>query len=257
MANTGSLATTDSAVTAQLDSSTAIALAQITGTWTGTLNFEASADGGTTWVAVRGVSGTATATSTTSNGNWRLMVGGYTQARVRFNPASSGTAVVAINTSSAEDSVVVQNIPAVGSAASAASIPVVIASDQAAFVVNPVAPTENTYLASGSRNSTQTQGDQTNATFKGIAVILDVTVIGTGNITLEIDAKDALSGKYYVLLTGAAVSSNSTNVYTVYPSIVNAANVSASNVLPKTWRIKVTANNGNAVTYSVGYNLLP
>lgn len=146
---------------------------------------------------------------------------------------------------------------ALGQGLMAASMSVAIASDQSAVPVTLPVPTENQYLASGSRNSTQTQADQTNTLYRGIAVILDVTVIGTGNITLEIDAKDSVSGKYYVLLTGAAVSSNSTNVYTVYPSIVNTANVSASNVLPKTWRIKVTANNGNAVTYSVGYNLLP
>ena len=148
---------------------------------------------------------------------------------------------------------------ALGQALMAASMPVVIASDQSAVPVTMPAPTENTYLTSASRTTTQTQADQTNTLFRGICVILDVTVNagGSGSITLEIDAKDPTSGKYYSLLTGAAVVTVTTNTYTVYPSAANTANVSASGVLPKTYRIKVTANNANPVTYTVGYNLLP
>lgn len=107
-------------------------------------------------------------------------------------------------------------------------------------------------LASAARTTTQTQADQTNSGGRGIIVVLDVTVIGTGNITLEIDGKDPVSGKYYAILTGAAVSSNSTNIYRVYPGLTAAANATANDVLPRTWRVKVTANNANAVTYSVG-----
>ena len=111
-------------------------------------------------------------------------------------------------------------------------------------------------LASVAQTLTQTQPDQDNPDCRGIAVILDMTVVGTGSVTLEIDGKDPASGKYVALLTGAAVITNSTNVYRIYPGLTAAANAVASDVLWRTWRIKVTANNANAATYSVGAILL-
>lgn len=111
-------------------------------------------------------------------------------------------------------------------------------------------------LASASRTTTQTSADITNYNHAGIHVVLDMTVVGTGSVTLTIDGKDGVSGKYYTILSGAAVTTNSTNVYKVYPGITAAANASASDVLPRTFRIVVTANNANAATYSVGYSLI-
>jgi hypothetical protein len=113
-----------------------------------------------------------------------------------------------------------------------------------------------TVLASAARTTTQTQADQTNYNHRGIIVVLDMTTVGTGSVTLEIDGKDPVSGKYYALLTGAAVTTNSTNVYRVYPGLTAAANATANDVLPRTWRIKVTANNANSATYSVGAMIL-
>lgn len=113
------------------------------------------------------------------------------------------------------------------------------------------------FLASAARTTTQTGADTTNYGWSGIQVVLDMTVVGTGSVTLTIQGKDAVSGKYFTLLAGAAVVTNVTNVYTVYPGITAAANVSASFVLPRVFRILVTANNANSATYSVGYCLLP
>lgn len=114
-----------------------------------------------------------------------------------------------------------------------------------------------TAIASAVYNSTQTQADQTNYNWRGITVVMDATaVVSAGSFTLEIDGKDPVSGKYYSLLTGAAVSTVSTNVYSVYPGITATANVSASAVLPRTFRIKATFNSGTSLTFSVGYMLL-
>lgn len=109
-----------------------------------------------------------------------------------------------------------------------------------------------TLLASAARTTTQTVADQTNYNGRGVTVTLDVTVIGTGSITLEIDGKDTASGKYVALLTGVAVTANGTTQYTVYPGVTAAANAAVSMILPRTWRVVVTANNANSVTYSVG-----
>lgn len=116
---------------------------------------------------------------------------------------------------------------------------------------------EATLLASASRTTTQTGADITN--YNGLAavvVVLDMTTVGTGSVTLTIEGKDTASGKYYTLLAGAAVVTNSTNRYMVSPHIAAAANAIAMDILPRKFRINVTANNANAATYSVGYNLI-
>lgn len=111
-------------------------------------------------------------------------------------------------------------------------------------------------VASAAYTTTQTQADQTNYNHRGVVVVLNVTNAGTGSVTLEIDGKDPVSGAYYALLTSAAVTTNSTNVYRVYPGLTAVANATVSDVLPRTWRVKVTAGNANPITYSVGCMLI-
>lgn len=114
-----------------------------------------------------------------------------------------------------------------------------------------------TLLASAARTTTQTSADIIN--YNGISalvVTLDMTTVGTGSVTLSINGKDTASGKYYTILTGSAVTTNSTNVYRVGPKIAAVANSIAQDYLPRTFQIVVTANNANSATYSVGYSLL-
>lgn len=112
-----------------------------------------------------------------------------------------------------------------------------------------------TLLASASRTTTQVSADIVVYNERYLDLILDMTVVGTGSVTVLIEGKDPASGKYYTLLAGAAVITNSTNVYRIGPTLVAAANAVAQFALPRTIRITVTANNANAATYSVGYNL--
>ena len=82
---------------------------------------------------------------------------------------------------------------------------------------------------------------------------MDATAVtAAGSFTLTIQGKDETSGKYYTLLAGAAVSTVSTNVYTVYPGAPVTANVSANSPLPRTWRVIATYNSGTDLTFSVG-----
>lgn len=109
-------------------------------------------------------------------------------------------------------------------------------------------------LPSVSRTTTQTSSDLTNVSGAGsLTVILDMTTVGTGSVVLSIDGKDPASGKYYNLLTGANVTTNSTNRYRVGPSIAASANAIAQDYMPRTFRIVVTANNANPAVYTVGY----
>src|SRR5579863_8546346 len=66
-----------------------------------TLQFEASGDGGSTWVAlnVTQSNSTTAVTSTTGTGTWQANVAGYTQVRIRCSTFVSGSAVVSILTS--------------------------------------------------------------------------------------------------------------------------------------------------------------
>ena len=107
-----------------------------------------------------------------------------------------------------------------------------------------------------SATTTQTGPDFTNPAARGVKVFVMTTVIGTGSITLSIQAKDPASGTYITLLAGAAIVTNTTNVYTLFPGAPVAANVSANDELPYTWRLLVTANNANAATYTVGFSTL-
>lgn len=114
---------------------------------------------------------------------------------------------------------------------------------------------EVTLLASAARTTTQTSADLINYNGKKLVVVLDMTVVGTGSVTVSIDGKDTASGKYYNILTGAAITTNSTNRYRVGELLATVANSVAQDYLPRVFRIVVTANNANSATYSVGYNI--
>lgn len=110
-------------------------------------------------------------------------------------------------------------------------------------------------IAAGS-TTTVTGPDMANPAAGGVKVVVVTTVIGTGSITVSIQGKDVASGTYYTILAGAAIVTNTTNVYTVFPGAPVAANVSANDALPYTWRILVTANNANPATFTVGFSTL-
>jgi hypothetical protein len=70
---------------------------QITGTWSGTITFEATVDG-TNWVAISVTPfASVTLTSTaTANGCWSVQNVGFAGLRARFSTASSGTPKITI-----------------------------------------------------------------------------------------------------------------------------------------------------------------
>lgn len=114
-----------------------------------------------------------------------------------------------------------------------------------------------TWLPSVSRTTTQTSPDIDTRGHRHLIVTLDVTAVGAGpSVTLTINGKDAASGKYRLILAGAAVTTAVTNTYKVTQGVVAAAaNVSAVDVLPQFIQFVLTANNANAGTYSCGYDL--
>jgi hypothetical protein len=74
---------------------------KVSGTWSGTLSFERSTDGGASWSAVSGEGhhGGTTGTSTTVNGAWVFVQVANSRFRVRASAWTSGTAVVDVGLS--------------------------------------------------------------------------------------------------------------------------------------------------------------
>src|SRR5208283_1737321 len=74
----------------------------ITGTWTGTIQFEAQGDGNT-WTAVNVIplASTTPATSTSANGTWQVNTAGFTGLRMRSSASMTGAATATITTSAA------------------------------------------------------------------------------------------------------------------------------------------------------------
>ncbi len=72
------------------------AIIQVLGTWSATLQFEGSVDGGNNWFTVLAVpvSGGAFVTTTTANGNWLVQTVGLSNIRVKATAYTSGRASV-------------------------------------------------------------------------------------------------------------------------------------------------------------------
>lgn len=116
---------------------------------------------------------------------------------------------------------------------------------------------EATLLASAARTATTSSADQTNFNGRGALITIDVTAItATPSLVVTVEAKDVLSGKYVTLLTSAAITAISTVQLAVYPGVTAAANLAVSMILPRSWRVTVTAADADSATYSVGASVI-
>lgn len=75
----------------------------VAGTYSGTLQFEVSGDGGATWIGVLAYppNSTSGVTSTTGTGTWTASMAGHTWVRVRASALASGVASITLNPSQA------------------------------------------------------------------------------------------------------------------------------------------------------------
>ena len=93
--------------------------------------------------------------------------------------------------------------------------------------------------------------------FAGAHVVIDVTArAGASAITAHVEAHDAASGKWYTILSSAAISSVSTVVLKIHPQFTAAANTVAKDGLPQNTRVRVAHGNADSITYSVGVNFI-
>lgn len=105
--------------------------------------------------------------------------------------------------------------------------------------------------AAGTTNSS----DQTNYNGRGVQIVVDITAATAMTLTVNIQGKDAASGKYYTILASAAFAATGTNQLTVYPGAAVTANVSINQPLPRVWRVQAVVT-GTSVTATVGASVI-
>ena len=103
--------------------------------------------------------------------------------------------------------------------------------------------------------ATPTAVEVTDDFVQGIQLVIDLTAISaTPSVVPTIDGKDPLSGEFYNILTGAAITTTGTTVLRVHPEIPAAANLTAQDFLPETYRVVMTHGDADSITYTVGVN---
>lgn len=112
---------------------------------------------------------------------------------------------------------------------------------------------QGSLLVSAARTATANSSDRDNVGTRGIHVIVNISAYTSGTFTPTIQGKDPITGTYYTILAGTALNSTGTTILKVYPGITAAANASASDFIPKTWRVSMVGASTPVATFSVGF----
>lgn len=93
----GTVTATDDAITLQRFTTWNFCAIKISGTWSGTITFEAMVEDGV-WdaISVTPFATVTTVTTTTANGAWSVQNTGFAGLRARFSTATSGTPKITI-----------------------------------------------------------------------------------------------------------------------------------------------------------------
>ena len=124
---------------------------------------------------------------------------------------------------------------------------------QAAPAIGTLGPQNKTVLASAARTASANSADLTNSNGRGVVIVIDATASAdTPSVVFTVKGKDPLSGQYYTILASAAITGTSTTVLRVYPGLTAIANQTATDVVPRTYRVEAVADDADSLTYSVG-----
>lgn len=212
----------------------------IEGTWSGTLQFQASYDGGTTWLRTmmypvnndKNISTVPPSTSSTytisaSTGSWVTDINGAALFQVTATAWTSGTANIWINPSAPWQS----------------------HRNYGLWLFN-----------SGTRSTgTNTTAVMENRWSRGVVLFVNVTATtGSAGITsVVVNGVDPLTGNAGALFTDStAITSNGTVAIMFYPGIGSATHASGAAVLPNLWSVSVTIGAASTVTYSLSASLI-
>lgn len=256
---------------------------QVGGFGSATVSVQFSNDGGTTWVTIkaRNINTGAIALAISAAGLFTFEIPAALLCRIRITTYSSGTITgagefstlpyapfdSAANMRSANTDIA--NASAVGTVADGATANAsgmgVIATLELWNGANYDkfrAVTANSVLVSAARTATVST-DVTNFNGRSFAVILNITAAPNtaSTLTLQIRAKDSISGNYYTILASVAILGSTsqsppyTNRYIVSPGITIAANVTSNDALARTMNVNVVHSNSDSWTYSVSVDI--
>lgn len=127
------------------------------------------------------------------------------------------------------------------------------------YTSNVIGNSDSTISSLVAASTNGNSADIINYSGRGVQLVIDITAItGTTPVLIAtVQGKDIASGKYYTLLTSAALSTVSTNLLTVYPGAPTTANVSVPQVLPRTFRVLYTiTGTAPAVTATIGASVI-
>jgi len=237
---------------------------QVSGTFVGTITFEASIDR-TNWVAPRmidPVSATSSLATITEPGVRIANVTAFSLFRARISAYTSGAITIVGKAITLPPSPTMHYtaLPNDG----LASMYCLPTTNQALIFNGTYWDRERnnmdvTLLASAARTSTTSSADQVNYNGRGVLVTLNVTALAaTPSVVLSIEAK--MGAVYEALLTAsAAVTATGIHSYLVYPG-VGAASGDIVQVagfpLPRTWRVTVTHGDADSITYVVNASVI-
>lgn len=116
---------------------------------------------------------------------------------------------------------------------------------------------EITVFSSAARTASENSADLSNPYARGAVIVIDVTAVtATPSVVFTVKGKSALGSDYYTILASAAITATGQTVLRIYPGLTAAANVTASDVLPATWRVEAVHGDTDSITYSVSANLI-
>lgn len=123
---------------------------------------------------------------------------------------------------------------------------------------NPPANTYGTALALGAQTAaTVNSANVTNPGFSGGHFLINVTAYTSGNYTPHIQGMEPISGTFYDILVGAAISATGLTVLKVYPGLPGTANAISNDILPATFRVQLIGASSPSMTISASYYLNP
>ncbi len=112
-----------------------------------------------------------------------------------------------------------------------------------------------TLLTSAARTGTTNTADQTNFNAKGVVLFMDVTA-QNGTSTLQLQAKDPASAKYFPLITWTLTAAIQSQVLSCYPGATDQAATPLTQTqslpLPRVWRAQWNLGTATSVTFSLG-----
>lgn len=114
------------------------------------------------------------------------------------------------------------------------------------------------FFTSAARTATVSSAERQTSFARGLMLFVDVSLAGTGSITPKIEVAVPSVGTYFTVWTATtALTTNGLRAYLFYPGASGGSYTEVSAIpLGWQWRVTMTHNNANSITYSADGVLL-